>query len=79
MTDDHWADFTYKGNKYTIDSPFVDYWIEKPESAPEEDFEEIINHIQKYKPLWLLEKIGQWDEKRRAKQLKKFTDGQTTQ
>jgi hypothetical protein len=53
MTDDVQIEFTYKGFPFIAESPFSYLTVSasSPE-VPETVFEEIINHIENYKPVW---------------------------
>jgi hypothetical protein len=53
MTDDVQIEFLYKGFPFIIKSPFAYLWIsaDSPD-VPESVFEEIVEHIRNYKPVW---------------------------
>ncbi len=53
MTDEVQIEFTYKGYPFIITSPFSYLWIsaESPD-VPEPIFDELVEHIQKYKTVW---------------------------
>jgi hypothetical protein len=56
MTDECWADFTYKGNSFSIDSPFSYLWVHGNDGGvPENEFQEIQTHIQTFNPWNVLE------------------------
>ena len=45
MTDDYWIEFTWEGYKFSIDSPFVDYWLHRSRDCPDDVFQELLDHI----------------------------------
>jgi hypothetical protein len=68
MTDDLWIWFEYKGFKFIVETPFVDYWVRREsEDCPEEIFREIINHLRAYRPSPLRAWFVAVSERRRAK------------
>jgi hypothetical protein len=53
MTDDVQIEFMYKGYPFAITSPFAFLWVsaDSPD-VPESVFEELVQHILKYKAVW---------------------------
>ena len=52
-TDDHWAQFKYKGYLFSIDSPFSYFWINtNSKDIPKEIYNEVEKHIINYKTVW---------------------------
>jgi hypothetical protein len=50
-TDDCWAEFTYKGYPFWIDSPFSFIWIHGENGkVPQDIFNEVEAHIRKINP-----------------------------
>lgn len=60
MTDDCLVEFNYKGYKFSIDSPFVHFWINSysPE-CPETIFSEVIEHLRQFKIPWWRRSINE--------------------
>ena len=53
MTDEVQIEFLYKGYPFIITSPFSYLWISAHSpDVPEPIFEEIVEHIKNYKPVW---------------------------
>jgi hypothetical protein len=52
MNDEVFATFTFKGIKFEVHTPLSDYWIDKPKSCPEAIFEEIAQHLERYRVRW---------------------------
>lgn len=53
MTDDCLVEFTYKGFPFSIDSPFVHFWVHSDgKDCPEPIFREIIQHLSQYRLPW---------------------------
>lgn len=68
ITDDLWIWFEYKGFKFIVETPFVDYWVTREsEDCPEAIFREIINHLRKHRLSPLRAWIVAISERRRAK------------
>lgn len=45
LTDDYWIEFTWRDCEFSIDSPFVDYWIHRTRDCPDSIFQELIDHV----------------------------------
>ena len=59
MTDDCWAQFTYKGFPFSIDSPNAYLWIHADaENMPGDLLSEIETHVQQYNPYNLFQIPG---------------------
>ena len=53
MTDDCLIEFDYKGYRFSIDSPFVHFWINcESQECPEGIFYEIIKHLRQFQVPW---------------------------
>ena len=50
LTDDYWVTFIYKEYEFNIESPFVDFLITRSKDCPDQIFNELINHLDNYKP-----------------------------
>jgi hypothetical protein len=73
MTDDLWIGFEYKGFKFLVETPFVDYWVRREsEDCPESVFREIVNHLRSYKLSVLRTWLVEISEKRRAELKSRF-------
>lgn len=58
-TDDCWAEFSFKGFQFWIDSPFSYIWIHGGKGGvPEPIFEEIESHMRKFNPWNIFEFPG---------------------
>jgi len=45
LTDDYWIEFTWRGHPFSIDSPFVHYWIHRTRDCPDAVFQQLLDHI----------------------------------
>jgi hypothetical protein len=45
LTDDYWIEFTWRGFQFSIDSPFVHYWIHRTRDCPDDVFQELLDHV----------------------------------
>lgn len=56
MTDDCWADFEYKGYRFSIESPMAYLWVQAESSdMPEPVFKEIEDCVRRINPFNILE------------------------
>ena len=71
LTDDVWIWFEYKGYRFSIDSPFVDYWVHREsDECSDEAFQEVIKHLRGYQlprfRRWLVSFSEKWRRRGRA-------------
>ena len=45
MTDDYWIEFTWRDQEFSIDSPFVHYWLHRTRECPDDVFQELLEHM----------------------------------
>ena len=46
LTDDYWLDFTFRGHRFELESPFVHYWISRQPDCPDDVFEALLDHLR---------------------------------
>ncbi len=71
LTDDVWIWFEYKGSRFSIDSPFVDYWVHREsDECSDEALQEVIKHLRgdqlsRFRR-WLVSFSERWRRRARA-------------
>ena len=64
-TDDHWVDFTFRGHRFELDSPFVHYWISRAPDCPDDVFHALVEHLRALRVsrlrCWLLYRFTDYD------------------
>jgi hypothetical protein len=45
LTDDYWIEFAWRGYQFSIDSPFVHYWLHRTRDCPDHVFQELLDHV----------------------------------
>ena len=52
LNDEAFASFDYKGVQFEVHTPLSDYWIDRPVDCPQDIFDEIARHLEKYRVRW---------------------------